>query len=126
MEELQKVKGGSVQRKTGPVDGVISATEPRGTCSQCLRWFLPSAVFGCFCLDLEVEPSLCSIPNSCCPRSPLFVDKKPEGLQGKSACLFSPLSQIPPEVKKQGPVGGWTPQFRVLGANKHLTRLLIQ
>lgn len=79
VEEFQKVKSGDVQRKTSPVD-VISGTELGGP--PLIAWadFSPSAVFSSW-FRMEAEP-LSLHQSTCCPRNPLFVDKKPEGLKG--------------------------------------------
>lgn len=86
VEELQKWKGGGVQRKTGPVDWTLLLVilAKRHPPLQCLSWFLSQRSVLLFLFGFGGSALCCSIPNTCCPRNPLFVAKKSKGLKGKT------------------------------------------
>lgn len=84
-------KGKRYTKKNRPsgLDVIISDTELRGT-----RRSVPELIslpVRCFALPVWIwgqSPFLCNIPNTYCPRNPLFVDKKPKGLKGQIMSLF--------------------------------------
>lgn len=78
VKELQKVKGGDLKRKTGPLDVIISRTmlgvgQAGYSVPELIS--LPTQR-SLSALTWRQSPFLCSIQSTCCPRNPLFVDKK--------------------------------------------------
>lgn len=86
VEELQKWKGGDVQRKTGPVDWtlLLVTLAKRNPPLQCLSWVLSQRSVLLFLFGFGGSALCYSVPNTCCPRNPLFVAKKSKGLKGKT------------------------------------------
>lgn len=105
VEELQKWKGGDVQRKTGPVGWtlLLVTLAKRNPPLQCLSWFLSQRSVLLFLFGFGGSALCCSIPNTGCPRNALFVAKKSKGLKGKTVSFpHLPRSQQKSRNKAQG------------------------